>query len=121
MNQNEQVYEKEVEQATEQNKQTLRITMVSKNKTEIEKVAYTIYELAKKEDPTCKGPVSIKNNRLSITTRRSPCGNGSNTYDRFSMIIRKKHIDITATYDAFKTITSTVSSPEVFIQVVIKA
>ncbi|KAI5170655.1 small subunit ribosomal protein S20e [Nematocida sp. LUAm3] len=112
--------EKEVE-VSSQTKQTLRITMVSRNKEEIEKVAYSMYDLAKKEDSSCKGPVSLKNNNLDITTRRSPCGNGSNTYDRFTMIVRKKYIDITATYDVFKTITSTVTSPDVFIQVVIKA
>ncbi|KAI5190235.1 small subunit ribosomal protein S20e [Nematocida minor] len=113
-------YEKEVEQTTEQNKQTLRITLVSRNKEEIERVAYAIYQLAKAEEPSNKGPVSAKNNRLEITTRRSPCGNGSNTYDKYSMIIRKKYIDLIASYDAFKTITSTVTSPEVFIQVVMK-
>lgn len=113
-------YEKEVEQTNEQEKHLLKITMVSKNKKEIERVAYAIYEMAKAENTSCKGPVSSKNNKLEITTRRSPCGNGSNTYDKYSMIIRKKSIEITTTYDAFKNITSAVSSPEVFLQVVIK-
>lgn len=119
MNTAEKEYEKEVENASMSNKQTLRITMISNNKTEIERVAYSIYDLAKKNDPSCKGPISSKNNNMKITTRRSPCGNGSNTYDRFTMIVRKKHIDVTATYDTFKEITSSVSSPDVFIHVVV--
>ncbi|OAG31763.1 small subunit ribosomal protein S2e [Nematocida displodere] len=121
MNHSEKEYEKEVETTAEQQKQTLRISMVSNNKKEIERVAYEIYELAQKEDVSCPGPVSMKNNVLKVTTRKSPCGNGSNTYDKYTMVIRKKHIDINATYDVFKAITSTVSSPEVFIQVVIKS
>lgn len=113
-------YEKEVEQNTDQNKHTLRITMISRNKDEIERVATSIYQLAKAENPNNKGPVSFKNNKLSITTRKAPGGNGTNTYDKYSMIIRKKYIDIVSTYDAFKNITASVTSPEVFIQVVIK-
>ncbi|KAH9385499.1 small subunit ribosomal protein S20e [Nematocida major] len=113
-------YEKEVEQTNEQEKQTLRITMVSRNKNEIERVANKIYQLAKAEDQSNRGPVAFKNNKLTITTRKAPGGNGTNTYDKYSMIIRKKYIDVTSTYDAFKTIISSVTCPEVFLQVVIK-
>ncbi|EHY65184.1 small subunit ribosomal protein S20e [Nematocida ausubeli] len=114
-------YDKEVELNNEQENQTLRITMVSRNKSELERVAYAIYQMAKAENPANKGPVSSKNNKLLVTTRKAPGGNGTNTYDKFSMTIRKKYIDITVAFESFKAITSTVQSPEVFIQVVIKA
>ncbi|EIJ88591.1 small subunit ribosomal protein S20e [Nematocida parisii] len=114
-------YEKEVEQNNEQEVQTLRVTMISRNKSEIERVAYAIYQMAKADNPSNKGPVSSKNNKLQVTVRKAPGGNGTNTYDKFAMTIRKKYIDITVPYESFKAITSTVLSPEVFIQVVIKA
>lgn len=118
MNGTDKDIEKEIERTQEQ--QTLRITMVSRDKKEIERVAHEIYARAKKTNPDNKGPVTLKNNRLIITTRRSPCGNGSNTWDKYTMVIRKKYIDITATYDTFREIAANVSSPGVFIQVVIK-
>ncbi|KAI5180877.1 small subunit ribosomal protein S20e [Nematocida sp. AWRm80] len=120
MNHTEKDFEKEIEQMDDKIVHTLRINMVSKNKEELERIAYKIYELAKKEDPTCKGPSSKKNNKLKVTVRKSPCGNGSNTYDKYTMVIRKKYIDVTANYDVFRAITTTVTSPEVFLQVVVK-
>lgn len=115
------VEEKEVEVTPSQPEQTLRITMVSKNAKEIERVAYDIFRQAKGAGAKCKGPSSFKNNKMTITTRRSPCGNGSNTYDRYTMVVRKKYIDVTTTYGVFKEITSSISSPDVFIQVIVKA
>ena len=52
-----------------------------------------------------KGPVRIPTKKLSITTRRSPCGNGTNTWDRYEMRIHKRYIDIYCPASAIKTIT----------------
>lgn len=110
-------YEKEVEQSLDSTKYTLTLTLVSRNKEEIEKVAYSIYSAAKEKGMARHGPSSCKNNKLVITTRRSPCGNGSNTYDRYSMVIRKKHLTLTGTHEDLKIMTELATSPDVFIQV----
>jgi len=36
------------------------------------------------------GPARIPTKRLHITTRKSPCGNGTNTFDHFEMRIHKR-------------------------------
>jgi ribosomal protein uS10 len=41
-----------------------------------------------------KGPVRLPTKTLRITTRKSPCGEGTNTYDRYEMRIHKRLIDL---------------------------
>jgi small subunit ribosomal protein S10 len=40
------------------------------------------------------GPIPLPTKRLKITTRKSPCGNGTATFDRFEMRIHKRVIDL---------------------------
>lgn len=43
---------------------------------------------------------------LRITTRKSPCGEGTNTYDRFELRIHKRVIDLKAPAETVRQITS---------------
>ena len=45
-----------------------------------------------------KGPVRMPTKKLRITTRKAPCGEGTNTWDRFEMRIHKRIMDVKATY-----------------------
>jgi ribosomal protein S10 len=40
---------------------------------------------AKDKQLKVKGPVRLPTKTLRITTRKSPCGEGTNTWDRFEM------------------------------------
>jgi hypothetical protein len=40
---------------------------------------------AKDKDLKVKGPVRMPTKTLRITTRKSPCGEGTNTWDRFEL------------------------------------
>ena len=65
---------------------------VKLNSTEIEmlnRICETIKELAKKSGVMIAGPIPLPTKRLKITTRKSPCGNGTATFDRFEMRDRK--------------------------------
>lgn len=42
---------------------------------------------------------------LRITTRKSPCGNGTNTFDKFEMRIHKRVIDLECTREEFNKAT----------------
>ena len=53
-----------------------------------------------------KGPVRIPTKNLCVTTRKSPCGQGTNTWDRFEMKIHKRVIDIHCPSSVVKDITS---------------
>jgi len=54
----------------------------------------SIKEIAKKSGITISGPIPLPTKRLKITTRKSPCGNGTATFDNFEMRIHKRIIDL---------------------------
>ncbi|KHO53714.1 MAG: 30S ribosomal protein S10, partial [archaeon GW2011_AR13] len=55
-----------------------------------------IKDLAKKSGIVLSGPVPLPTKRLKVTTRKSPCGNGTATFDNFEMRIHKRLIDLPA-------------------------
>ena len=54
----------------------------------------TIKEISKKAGVIAKGPIPLPTKRLKVTTRKSPCGDGTATFDRFEMRIHKRVIDL---------------------------
>ncbi len=60
---------------------------------------------SKKNQLTFRGPRRLPTKTLRITTRKSPCGEGTNTYDRFQMRIHKRVFDIEAPADMVRGIT----------------
>ncbi len=40
------------------------------------------------------GPIPLPTKKLKVTTRKSPCGDGTATFDRFEMRIHKRIIDL---------------------------
>ena len=56
----------------------------------------SIKELAKKSGIIISGPVPLPTKKLKVTTRKSPCGDGTATFDRFEMRIHKRLIDLPA-------------------------
>lgn len=59
-------------------------------------ICNSIKELASKSGIALSGPIPMPTQRLKITTRKSPCGNGTATFDRFEMRIHKRLIDLPA-------------------------
>ena len=54
-----------------------------------------------------------------ITTRKTPCGEGSKTWDRFQMRIHKRVIDLHSPSEIVKQITSISIEPGVEVEVTI--
>jgi small subunit ribosomal protein S10 len=69
------------------------------NSTDIEmlnNICESIRELAKKSGIAISGPVPLPTKKLKVTTRKSPCGDGTATFDRYEMRIHKRLIDLPA-------------------------
>jgi ribosomal protein uS10 len=62
--------------------QKIRITLTSRNVKALEKVCSDLIRGAKDKDLKVKGPVRMPTKTLKITTRKSPCGEGTNTWVR---------------------------------------
>lgn len=55
-----------------------------------------IKDIASKAGVVISGPIPLPTKRLKVTTRKSPCGDGTATFDRFEMRIHKRIIDLPA-------------------------
>lgn len=80
----------------------IRITLTSKNVASLEKVCAELIKGAKDKSLKAKGPVRMPTKTLRITTRKSPCGEGTNTWDRYEMRIHKRLIDLHSPADLVK-------------------
>ncbi|VDP02908.1 unnamed protein product [Heligmosomoides polygyrus] len=78
----------------------------------LEKVCAQLIEGAKNENLVVKGPIRLPTKVLRITTRKTPCGEGSKSWDRFQMRIHKRLISLHTPADLLRQITSISSSPE---------
>jgi len=56
----------------------------------------SIKDIAKKSGIAISGPIPLPTKKLKVTTRKSPCGNVTATFDRFEMRIHKRLIDLPA-------------------------
>jgi len=74
----------------------VRIKLQSIDIEKLNDVIATIKDIADKSGIAISGPIPLPTKRLKITTRKSPCGNGTATFDRFEMRIHKRVIDIPA-------------------------
>ena len=97
----------------------IRITLTSRNVKSLEKVCADLIKGAKDQKLKVKGPVRLPTKVLKITTRKSPCGEGSKTWDRFEMRIHKRLIDLHSPSEVVKQITSISIEPGVEVEVTI--
>jgi small subunit ribosomal protein S10 len=74
----------------------VRIKLNSTDIGMLNKICDDIKEIAKKSGINIIGPVPLPTKKLKITTRKSPCGNGTATFDNFEMRIHKRLIDLPA-------------------------
>ncbi|EEA06163.1 40s ribosomal protein S20, putative [Cryptosporidium muris RN66] len=97
----------------------IRITLSSKNLKSIERVCSDLIQNAKQKDLRVTGPVRMPVKTLRITTRKSPCGEGSKTWDRYELRIYKRVIDLYSSSDVVRQITSINIDPGVEVEVTI--
>ncbi|NP_001156291.1 ribosomal protein S20-like [Acyrthosiphon pisum] len=102
---------------TDQKRHKIRITLTSKNIKSLESVCSEMIADIKKRKLPVKGPVRMPTKFLRITTRKTPCGEGSKTWDRFQMRIHKRVIDLKCPSDKVKQITSVNLEPGVIAEV----
>ncbi|KAJ9256728.1 hypothetical protein DTO212C5_8976 [Paecilomyces variotii] len=89
---------------TAHRRQDIRITLTSRKVASLEKVCSELVERAKSKSLSVKGPVRLPTKHLKITTRKTPNGEGSKTWDTYEMRIHKRLIDLTAPTEVVKQI-----------------
>jgi len=90
----------------------IRITLTSRKVQSLEKVCQELIERAKGKDLRVKGPVRLPTKTLKVTTRKTPCGEGSKTWDTFEMRIHKRLIEYVKSCRSYRNANAhTVSTP----------
>lgn len=74
----------------------VRIKLKSTDINALNEICNNIKEIASKAGINISGPIPLPTKKLKITTRKSPCGNGTATFDNFELRIHKRVIDIPA-------------------------
>merc|ERR1712110_220161 len=97
----------------------IRITLTSRNVKNLEKVCADLIKGAKDKRLKVKGPVRLPTKNLKLTVRKSPCGEGTNTWDRFEMRIHRRLIDLDSPSEVVKQITSISIEPGVDVEVTV--
>ena len=74
----------------------VRIKLASIDIDALNPVIKSIKEITDRAGVIMRGPIPIPTRRLKVTTRKSPCGNGKATFDRYEMRVHRRILDIPA-------------------------
>ncbi|MFC1728258.1 30S ribosomal protein S10 [Nanoarchaeota archaeon] len=74
--------------------QKARIKLVSTDIDKINQVSEYIKSISEKTGVSMRGPIPLPTKKLRLTTRRSPCGDGKATWERYEMRIHKRLVDL---------------------------
>ena len=76
--------------------QPARVKLTSINLEKLGSVCTEIKNIGQKTGVKVKGPIPLPVKRLNVVTRKSPCGSGTETYEKWEMKIHRRVIDISA-------------------------
>jgi small subunit ribosomal protein S10 len=74
--------------------QVARVKISSTDMKKLEILAEDIKDIAHKFGASVSGPVPLPTKKLRITTRKSPSGDGTASWERYEMRIHKRVIDV---------------------------
>lgn len=74
----------------------VRIKLSSIDIEPLNRVIGLIREITDRSGVVLRGPIPLPTRKLKVTTRKSPCGDGTATFDRFEMRVHRRIIDIPA-------------------------
>lgn len=83
---------------------TTRIKLISRNKADVVRIGKQIVEIAKSAGIKFKGPIPLPTKTLKISTRKTPCGDGSHTYEHWEMRIHKWLVEIDGSEQALRQV-----------------
>ncbi|HIH20847.1 30S ribosomal protein S10 [Candidatus Micrarchaeota archaeon] len=73
-----------------------RIKLESQVFKDLDAVCTQIRDIAQKAGVELRGPIPLPTKKLKISTRKTPCGDGSDTYETWELRIHKRLIEIQA-------------------------
>lgn len=84
----------------------IRITLTSRKVDALEKACAELKNKALEKQLKVTGPVRMPTKHLKLMVRKSPCGEGTNTYDKWQMRIHKRILDLHSPSEIVRQITN---------------
>ena len=97
-----------------------RIKLTSTDQEKLGVVCQEIRDIAKKIGVKLVGPIPLPTKKLVVPTRRTPSGDGSNTWDRFEMRVHKRLIEVDARERVMRSIMRIRVPNDVYIEMEIR-
>ncbi|MDP6671257.1 MAG: 30S ribosomal protein S10 [archaeon] len=76
--------------------QKARIKLTSPDYKELTEICLKILDVAERTGVKHSGAITLPTKKLVVPTRKSPCGGGTETYERWQMRVHKRLVDIEA-------------------------
>lgn len=97
-----------------------RIILVSTDHKVLDEFVNEIKKVVESTGAKYSGPVYLPTKRIVIPTRRSPCGQGSETWDKYELRLHKRLIDIEQNERTMRHLIRLRVPEDVFIEVRIR-
>lgn len=111
----------DVEPESDEKKYSVDINLEGTNVGEIEKVCRDFYVYAKTLIPEMGGVKRLQTKKGKITTRRSPCGEGTNTWSRYRISVHRRSFSAYLYPSVLEKFASFLKGSNVEISLVIKS
>ncbi|HEC76973.1 MAG TPA: 30S ribosomal protein S10 [Thermoplasmatales archaeon] len=101
--------------------QIARITLTGTDAKKIDEVCQQIKTISERTGIRMRGPIPLPTKRLVVPCRKSPDGEGSETWDRWEMRIHKRLIEIDAQDRALRQLMRVQVPDGVNIEIMLKS
>ena len=101
--------------------QKARISLVSTDSNKLDEVCNQIKMIAERTGVEISGPIPLPTKHLKVTCRKSPDGEGSETWDHWEMHIHKRLIDLDASDRALRQLMRIQVPDGVNIEIVLRS
>ena len=100
--------------------QFARVKLTSINIERLAGVCNEILGIGTKSGVRIKGPIPLPTKKLNVVTRKSPCGNGTETYEKWEMRMHRRIFDINADDKAIRQLMRLRIPDDVYIELSLK-
>jgi small subunit ribosomal protein S10 len=98
-----------------------RIKLTSPELKTLSSVCEQIVSIAKTTGVKVRGPISLPTKKLNVPVLRTPCGDGSKTWEHWSMRIHKRIVDIDADERTLRQVMRVQVPEKVHIEIELKS
>ncbi|KAM0678992.1 hypothetical protein BDAP_000505 [Binucleata daphniae] len=110
----------EVEHKTDEQTIQVEIKLSSNNKSKLENICKNLYSYAQTKLMNISKYEKLNKKTATITTRKSPCGEGTNTWARYKLHVYWRSFDIEAGQSALAKVAEFLTNSDVEITLTIK-